>query len=122
MIISHRIFKQLVFSLLSLYAGLLLYTNYLQEVDFYKNKLQLNDFKVSVALYEFLQHNSFTNHKDVGPGLSNDQQNAERQQTQPGPNLIVNNSEANQKTGQIPKKLQIRHHRTKKETNKRKSF
>lgn len=82
MIISHRIFKQLVFSLLSfMYAGLLLYTNNLQEVDFYKNKLQLNDFQVSVALYKFLQHNSFTNHKDVGPGISNDQQNAKRQQT-----------------------------------------
>lgn len=51
---------------------MLLYTNYLQEVNLYKNKLQMNDFKVNLKTYKFLQNSSLINQQSIKSMLSKD--------------------------------------------------
>ncbi|GAV28305.1 hypothetical protein PMKS-001776 [Pichia membranifaciens] len=50
--------RLLILLILLLFALLLLYTDYLQEVNFYQNKLQLGEFKVNFDTYKLLKESS----------------------------------------------------------------
>ena len=50
--------RLLILLILILFALLLLYTDYLQEVNFYQNKLQLGEFKVNFDTYKLLKESS----------------------------------------------------------------
>lgn len=59
MLIWENAFRRLLILLiLLLFALLLLYTDYIQEVNFYQNKLQLGEFKVNFDTYKLLQESS----------------------------------------------------------------
>lgn len=58
-LIGDNIFKRfLVFLVLLLFAVLLIYTDYLQEINFYQNKLQLYEFKVNFDTFKLLKDSS----------------------------------------------------------------
>lgn len=74
-LIWENAFKRLLILLiLLLFALLLLYTDYLQEVNFYQNKLQLGEFKVNFDTYKLLQESSLLSQhqlKNINTKLEN---------------------------------------------------
>lgn len=62
MLLCEDVFKRLLIFLFLLSFGLLLlYMDYLQEVNFYQNKLQLPEFKVNLEVYKLLEQTNMIN-------------------------------------------------------------
>lgn len=55
----------LILLIMMVFAVLLLYTNYLQEVNFFQNKLQLNEILVDFNTYKLLQETSSLNQNQL---------------------------------------------------------
>lgn len=86
--------RLLILLILLLFAMLLLYTDYLQEMNFYQNKLQLSEFQVNFETYKLLQESSMLNQiqmKNIDIKLKNEMSTKEEKDK----SLSVKNKEEN---------------------------
>ena len=66
MLVGDYVFKRLlIFLILMFFALMLLYTDYLQELNFYQNKLQLDEFNVNFNTFKLLQESSLLNQQKL---------------------------------------------------------